>query len=157
MRFLAPALLGGLVAGALDIAYACIAYFALLKVPPVRIFQSIAAGVVGKEAASAGGAQTALLGGALHFAMTTVMAGFFVAVARANPWLTRAPLVWGAIYGVGLFFVMNYAVVPLSAAHGQPPPMPFYAMGLAAHVLLVGVPIALIAAHFNKESAPQQL
>jgi len=152
MRLLAPTLLGGFVAGALDIAYACIAYFAMRDVPPIRIFQSIAAGLLGGEAARDGGLNTALLGGALHFGMTTAMAGVFVLAARGLPILVRRPVLFGLLYGVGIFFVMNYVVVPNSALHGKPPEQPFYAMGIAIHALGVGLPIALIAAHFQKNS-----
>jgi hypothetical protein len=51
---------------------------------------------------------------------------------------------------------MNYIVVPLSNAPRGPsmPPIEIYLVGLAAHILLVGLPIALITrAYLNPRSA----
>lgn len=145
-------LLGGLAAGALDIIYACVHWNIAHDVAPQRILQSVAAGVLGRDAAVAGGWGTAALGLALHFAMTTIMAAFFVFVMRAAPALNRAPLLSGIVYGLGLYAVMNFLVVPFSAAGDGTIPAPqfnqFFYGGLLAHTLLVGVPIALIAKRF---------
>jgi hypothetical protein len=84
--------------------------------------------------------------------MTTIMAAFFVAVTRAIPALNRVPLLSGVIYGLGLYAVMNFIVVPFSAAGDgtiQAPELnQFFYGGLLAHTLLVGVPIAFIAKRF---------
>lgn len=145
-------LLGGLVAGALDITYACVHWNIAHDVAPRRIFQSVAAGVLGREDAVAGGWSTAALGLALHFLMTTIMAGFFVAVTQPTPALNRWPLLSGVVYGLGLYAVMNFLVVPFSAAGDGTIQAPefnqFFYGGLLAHTLLVGVPIALIAKRF---------
>ncbi|WP_135210665.1 hypothetical protein [Vitreimonas flagellata] len=146
-------LLGGLVAGALDITYACAHWNIAHDVAPQRIFQSVAAGLLGRDAAVAGGWNTAALGLALHFVMTTIMAAFFVAASRAAPALNRTPLLSGIVYGLGLYAVMNFIVVPFSAAGDGVIQAPefnqFFYGGLLAHTLLVGVPIALIAKRFE--------
>ena len=69
---LAYVLAGGLAAGALDISYAWL--FWAVKAGPTaqRIFQSVAAGLLGK-ASFAGGWPTALLGLGLHFSIATSM------------------------------------------------------------------------------------
>ncbi|HVK81193.1 MAG TPA: hypothetical protein VM915_11345 [Verrucomicrobiae bacterium] len=146
-------LLGGFVAGALDITYTCVHWNIAHDVAPQRIFQSVAAGLLGRDAAVAGGWNTAVLGLVLHFAMTTIMAAFFVLVTRAAPALNRAPLVSGVIYGLGLYAVMNFIVVPFSATGDGTIQAPefnqFFYGGLLAHTLLVGAPIALIAKRFG--------
>lgn len=151
-KALAATLLGGFVGGTLDITYACIHWSIAHDVAPMRIFQSVAAGVLGREAAVAGGWSTAMLGLALHFSMTIIMAAFFVFVARATPVLNRVPLLSGVIYGLGLYAVMNFIVVPISAAGDGTIQMPelnqFFYGGVLAHTLLVGAPIALIAKRF---------
>lgn len=145
-------LLGGLVAGALDITYACVHWNIAHDVAPQRIFQSVAAGLLGRDAAVAGGWNTAALGLALHFVMTTIMAAFFVAASRAMPALNRTPVLSGIVYGLGLYAVMNFIVVPFSAAGDGTIQMPefnqFFYGGLLAHTLLVGAPIAVIAKRF---------
>lgn len=144
--------LGGLVAGVLDITYACVHWNIAHDVAPMRIFQSVAAGLLGRDAAVAGGWNTASLGLLLHFVMATIMAAFFVAASRAAPAVNRAPLLSGTIYGLGLYAVMNFIVVPFSAAGDGTIQAPefnqFFFGGLLAHTLLLGVPIAFIAKRF---------
>ena len=118
MKPLATILICGAVAGALDISYAFIVYGQLsYHLSPVEVLQSVAAGWLGKDAASAGGAATALLGLATHFMIATVMATVFVLAATHQPSLNRNAALCGLIYGFALYLVMTYVVVPLSAAH----------------------------------------
>ena len=53
---------GGLTAGALDILYAFVFYGIRIGATPTRILQSVAGGLLGREAARAGGLKTAALG-----------------------------------------------------------------------------------------------
>lgn len=146
MRALPAILLGGAVAGALDITYACVHYGLVYDIPPTRIFQSVAAGALGREAARAGGWETASLGLALHFLLTTIMTAFFVAWTRMVPEINRWPLLSGPTYGLGLFAVMQFVVLPLSATGGGDHPQgQFLIGGLLIHAFGVGLPIALIA------------
>jgi hypothetical protein len=139
---LAACLVGGVVAGALDLIYAFAAW-GVRGVEPLRILQSIASGLLGR-AAFEGGAETGALGAALHFAMTTVMAGVFVFASKSFSFLRERAVQWGMIYGAGIFLVMNYIVVPLSRAAATNPPIELYLMNLCVHIFLVGLPIALI-------------
>jgi hypothetical protein len=59
-------LLGGLMAGILDGLDALIFYRAAFSVPPARLFQGIARGLLGDQALT-GGWKTVVLGIALHF------------------------------------------------------------------------------------------
>ena len=59
-------LAGGLIAGTLDILYAYTFWAVKSQIPAQRIFQNVAAGLVG-EASFQGGWSTAALGLALHF------------------------------------------------------------------------------------------
>ena len=135
--------IGGLVAGLLDISFAC-TYWAIARdVPAQRIFQSVASGLLGKEA-YAGGWGSAALGLGLHFFMTLAMAAAYYMASRQVPALWRRPLMFGAAYGLILYAVMNFVVVPLSRAGGSVPRNDLWTWsGIAAHVLLVGIPIAL--------------
>jgi uncharacterized membrane protein SirB2 len=141
---LAAILGGGLTAALLDITYAFVA-FGLRGAGPVRILQSIASGVLGK-AAYQGGAGAAALGALLHVGIATVMAAVYVAASRALPALNRRPWLWGPLYGIGCYVVMNYVVLPLRFG---PKPTPHIAVllgGVAIHIFGVGLPIALFAA-----------
>lgn len=138
--------LGGLVAGTLDIVYA-MAFWGVQGVPPMRILQSVAAGLLGPEAARGGGATTALLGVALHFGIAFVMAYAYYLASAKIPALTRRPIVCGMLYGLLLYVVMNYVVVPLSAAGGDSSGfnLAWVLCSIAVHVFFVGIPCALAA------------
>jgi hypothetical protein len=140
---LRAALLGGLVGGSLDILYAFISY-APMGVAPIQILHAIASGWLGK-AAYAGGIATATLGLISHMAINCVAAAMFVMASRRIDVLTRRPILSGAVFGLGMFIVMNYVVVPLSAAVVGPPRGVHYPLGLLVHMFLIGVPIALFA------------
>lgn len=130
-------------AAILDIAFA-IGFWSLQGAPAARILQSIAAGLLG-AAAYTGGVATAALGLALHIAIAGVMAWVFYLASRRWRALVRHPIIAGALYGVILYATMNWIVVPLSAAAMPPPRGLWLWCGLAAHMLLVGVPCALAA------------
>lgn len=143
-RLLLWTLLAGLAAGTLDIVFACTWWHWRAGTPPVRVLQSVAAGVLGR-ASFQGGAASAALGLALHFVIATGMAAAYVAASLVGPLLVQRPWAFGALYGIVLYGTMRYVVVPLSAA---PPPgrdPAWVAASVVAHVLLVGVPIALCA------------
>jgi hypothetical protein len=141
---LAFVLAGGLVAGTLDIVYACAFWALKLDVSAQRIFQSVAAGLLGK-ASFAGGAATAALGLALHYLIALSMSVFYYLVARRWLFLWQRPLASGAIYGLLLYLVMNFVVVPLSrAGPGSKDPL-WITLSIAVHVLLIGIPIAIFA------------
>jgi hypothetical protein len=135
---------GGLIAGTLDIAFACIYWAIKASVPAQRIFQSVAAGLLGK-ASFQGGAATAALGLALHYFIATSMSLAFYVVAVRRPALVRRPVLYGVPYGLLLYVIMNYIVVPLSAARPGPKDPLWIALGIAVHALLIGVPITLCA------------
>ena len=59
--------LGGLLIGLFDLIFAFTFYGLILGVPLLRIFQTVAGGVLGKPRAYAGGVPTFLLGIVLHF------------------------------------------------------------------------------------------
>ena len=137
-------LAGGVVAGTLDIAYACLFWGLKRGVPPLRIFQSVAAGLLG-EASFEGGKETAALGLALHYFIALSMSATYYLVARRWPLLWRRPLLCGAGYGLLLYAIMNYVVVPLSAAGGGGAKDPLWiSLSIVVHALLIGVPIALL-------------
>jgi uncharacterized membrane protein YagU involved in acid resistance len=156
MKLIRPILIGGVIAGALDILYACIHYGVALGASPARVCQSVASGILGKDAAVAGGLETAALGLGLHFMMAIMMSGFFVLLASRIAVLARYAWITGPIYGLGLYFVMNYVVVPLSnAAHNGAPEGQFLVGALFTHIVLVGLPIALIAKRYQNVHARQ--
>jgi uncharacterized membrane protein YagU involved in acid resistance len=85
------------------------------------------------------------LGLASHLFIACVFAALYVMASRRWRALIERPVLLGGVYGLAIFFVMNYVVVPLSAATVSGPKGIFYPLGLLVHIFLVGVPIALFA------------
>jgi len=139
-----PVLAGGVACGTLDLAFAFIFYGAEYGIKPMRIAQSIAAGLLGPRAFE-GGVGAAVFGVVLHYNNALLIAFAFCATAAFWSWLTRWALWTGLVYGAVVYFVMNWVVLPLSAfpMRSYPPPVEYPA--LIAHMFLVGLPVALIA------------
>src|SRR5204863_6229671 len=97
-------LIGGLVAGALDIVYAFIVFGPLsYGLTPMQVLQSVDAGWVGREVSRAGGMETALMGLGTHFMIATIMAAVFVMAALVFGVLKKNPVLWGFLYGLVLY------------------------------------------------------
>ena len=139
---LSAILLGGAVAGTLDSTYA-IGFSALRGVPPIRILQSVASGLLGAPAFS-GGLPTAALGLVLHFCIALLAAAIFYLASRAIPILTHHPVIAGLFYGFLIYAVMNLIVLPLSA-YPRKMSFPFLVLvtGLFVHMFCIGLPISL--------------
>ncbi len=169
-KWMKAIVVGGLIAGALDILYAFIVYGPLsYDLAPIQVLHSVAGGWMGREAARAGGVETALIGLGTHFMIALFMASVYVAAAARFGALVQRPVVWGFLYGIVLYGVMNYVVVPLSAASPEGrfaadfadasarlsrsfssiktnDDYPWMIWGtLFTHTALVGIPIALAA------------
>ncbi|MGH7675957.1 MAG: hypothetical protein ACREMV_11865 [Gemmatimonadales bacterium] len=135
--------LGALAVAVLD-GLDAVVFFGLRGVPPVRIFQAIASGLLGR-AAFGGGLATAGLGVALQFTIALTIVTVCVLASRRFPALARRPFVWGPLYGVVAYLTMTFVVVPLSAAVTSPPSLPVVLNGLLIHIVGVGTPSALAA------------
>ena len=123
-----------------------IVFYGLRGVPPIRILQSVASGLLGREA-YAGGVASALLGAALHLFVASVVVIVYWQASRRLRALTERPLLYGVLYGLAVYAVMNFVVIPLSAIGGgvRLPPPPALWNGIFAHVVCVGPPAAFAA------------
>ncbi len=140
------ALFGGMIAGTVDIGAAAL----INGLDPSRIQQFIAGGLLG-PAALQGGAYTMWLGLFLQWGMSILIAAIFVSAALRLRWLTARPVLAGLAYGVVVFVVMNYVVLPLSAWHrvGHFTPMSFIWNLLA--MLVFGLIVAFAARHYLRK------
>ena len=129
-------LLGGLAAGVGDSVLALVLY----PVSLVRIYQSVASGLLGRDSFQ-GGLATAALGMFLHFFIATTATFVYVVASSRLKLLLKQPVACGLAFGIAVYFFMGFVVVPLSRARAGGfawPPM-------LGHALLVGLPIALVA------------
>lgn len=135
-------LLGTLVVGSLDICEV-ILYYGFRDVPATRILQSVARGWLGTKAFS-GGIPTALLGLATHFFIAFCVVLVYYLASRRIELLRRRPVVMGMLYGLGVFLVMNYIVLPMSQAGGGKFTTVTLINQLFCHLILIGIPAAVI-------------
>jgi uncharacterized membrane protein YagU involved in acid resistance len=148
---------GGLVVGILDLLFAFTFYGLILGAKPLRIFQSVAAGLLGRAAAYEGGVKTFALGILLHFVVASCIAAVYYAASLIFPVLLRHAVISGLIYGIIAYLGMNYVVVPLSAiarSHGPIDP-PIFLTEIIGHAFLVGLPLALLARRSAKANRVQ--
>jgi uncharacterized membrane protein YagU involved in acid resistance len=143
-RCVVSILLGGFIAGTIDIGAACLISSASIPI----ILKAIAAGILGK-ASFQGGAGVAVLGLALQWAMSIVIAAIFYVISGKLLALRRHWVGAGLAYGVVIFVVMTYVVVPLSAVGHIPR---FNAARFAENILAMLL-FGLIVSYFAREQS----
>jgi hypothetical protein len=136
-------LLSGFIAGSLDMSTALLVYVAILqKTTVMRLLQSIASGVFGKEA-YAGGTTTALYGLGFHF---LIAFSFAIAYFILYPYIglfRKQRLISAFVYGIFVWCVMNLLVLPL-VMH-RPAILNWNAfLGAAILICMIGLPVSFI-------------
>jgi uncharacterized membrane protein YagU involved in acid resistance len=132
------------IAGTLDIVIA-IALYAVIqeKTTATKLLQSIASGILGKDAYS-GGLKTAVLGLGLHYCITTLFTTtYFLAASRVKPLGTRW-LIAGIGYGIFIWLVMNLIVLPVTFGRMQPMSISSVTPALLIVIGSVGIPISYL-------------
>jgi len=142
--------LAGAAVAVLDISGAYLLWGVIMKgATPMSLLQSVAEGLLGR-AAYQGGMRTAALGAVCHVVIAYAWTiGFYLAV-RGIPALRRmmrtttGVVIVGLAMGTVVHLGMQMVVLPLSRAR----PMSFgtwlYWLDLALHMVMVGLPMALI-------------
>jgi hypothetical protein len=132
---------GGFAAGVCDYVFA-LAYF---HAQWDRLARRIASGALGHEMAFSAGAWVVPLGIVAHFVVATGAAAVFVLACRRWPALLRFWLPPGLAFGVVVYFVMSWVIVPGSAiTYPAYPPRVDWG-SLVGHMFVVGLPIAAAA------------
>lgn len=139
--------------GSLDLLSA-FAFGAIKGVGPVRVLQSVAAGPFGDPLMHGTSVPVALAGLIVHYALMTAMVTVFVVAAALLPFVLRKPLLWGTLYGLGLYLVMYWIVLPLRW------PALFPRTGawdignaLFSHLICVGLPMGWVAGRTLRPAA----
>ena len=142
-------LIAGLVVGVLDISSALIIWWQR-GVGWRRGLQGLAAGLLGPDSYD-GGLVTAGVGLALHFFVAFVVVSVFYLASRKIKFLTLHPVVSGLLYGIAVYIVMYWLVLP-----GAFPTFRHRLwnelLALAIHISLIGLPCALIVRRYSQET-----
>ena len=143
---LKPIALATAVSGALDILFAMILTVTIGKGDIPKMLRGVASGPF--PGASEWGAPGAALGLVTHFTLMAIMAAVFVLAARRYPNMLTSPIKWGIIYGLITYVAMNWIVVPVRFGTPLPPKTISIVTQLFAHIVLVGIPFALVAVRY---------
>jgi len=148
-RSLAAAILAStLIAGTLDICDALV-FYGLRGTSPGLLLGVIASGLLG-PAALANPMSGALIGLAIHYFITLTWSTLFVLAASRIRALKTHAVVSGILYGVVIYAVMNFVVLPHTREVGHPAFQPVILLNaVLALVLFMGLPIAIV----NKRTA----
>jgi hypothetical protein len=134
---------GGGIAGIVDLLQACILF-------GWDIPLAIAGGLLGPGAFN-GGAGTYILGVALHFFIACSAAAAYYGASLKLGFLKEYPLVCGLFFGAAVEDFMRFVVLPLCALHAKGPyKLHDLVLGLAVHMVVVGLPISYSVRRFAK-------
>ncbi|HMD03295.1 MAG TPA: hypothetical protein VKG44_10060 [Candidatus Baltobacteraceae bacterium] len=140
---------GGLLAGVLDILFAIFVYvFVFHTNTAVGVLQYIASGVLG-SAAFSGGFGSAALGLVLHFLIAFALAAIYYFAATRVIALRMYWAPAGLVYGVLVWLVMSFVVVPISATPKAPFDASVFWTFLVGHAFFVGLPISWAVHRFT--------
>ncbi|HEX3915444.1 MAG TPA: hypothetical protein VHW71_18240 [Steroidobacteraceae bacterium] len=146
---LKSAVVAGLVAGTIDIGCAC----TINHVGPVPILRFIASGLLGAPLPHE--PWVYCLGMVLQWLMSIIIAAIFVYAATRIPALLRNWVASGIAYGVVVYFVMTFGVVPLSRARSGHVTVQSFVLNMLA-MLLFGLIVAYLALRLRSPSEPRR-
>lgn len=137
-------LLSGFIAGTLDMLSAILVYSAILhKTSALKIMQSIASGVLGKQA-YAGEITTALYGLALHYSIAFIFAiGYFFLFPRVVC-MRKHKIASGVLYGICIGALMNLVVLPLVFSQRAAITWDSFLLAVTILILMIGLPVSFI-------------
>ena len=130
-----PILVGGFIAGLLDMTSAYVTYGRMMPL-------GIAGGLIGAAARHPSAAHY-ILGLAIHYLIAFSAATAYCLVSKKLPFLREHFFVCGLVFGIVFFLFMNLVILPLSAYHAMGPyTYRGLVQGLLAHMFLIGLPIS---------------
>lgn len=136
--------ISALLAGTLDILAAFIQQYSKTGRNPLPVLTFIASGVFGRKAFEGGGEMLAL-GLIFHFLIALIFTIILFQAFRRFPALGRYRFITGIVYGVFIWAVMQFIVLPLS---NTPPLKLTLARSIPSILILIacmGLPLALLA------------
>jgi len=135
---------GGLTAATCDFIAAMLIY----HLPALTVGKAVARGWFGREKAMAGGFDVAIIGIVSHYAILMVAAAIFVFASLRFAILRRRAVIVGILFGLCIYAVMHFVVLPFSAAGPGNPQGIQLVEELLGHMFVIGLPIALWARKF---------
>ena len=135
-------LAGGFMAATFDFFAAMLIYHGTAT----GVAKAIARGWYGDDV-KPGGTTIEVVGMASHWGILLIAAAIFVLTSLRFPVLRRRAWITGPLFGVCIYIVMHYVIVPLSMVHrvNNPKQLDQFVEEFAGHMFIIGLPIALWA------------
>ena len=149
--FLWSALKSGLIVGILDAIAASLNAYLAGGITPDRVFIFVASGAFGQDA-YAGGYSMVWLGLLFHFIIALSWAFLFFAAFPNMKLLQANRILVGMVYGIFIWVMMNFAVIPLSSIVPRPFQLSGSVIMIMIHMFVIGVPISFLANSYYKVS-----
>lgn len=92
----------------------------------------------------------AVLGLALHFLIAFSAATVFYVASRKIAFMTLQPVLSGVLYGVMVYLVMYWVVIPLSEVRRSPLSISAPLIAIVTHMVCVGLPISLVIHRYSR-------
>jgi len=143
---------GGLAAGILDITAACVNAGIRAGLSPLRVFQSVASGLLGADSYK-GGVRSAALGLLIHFFIAVIACTVYFIASRKLDILRNRPIICGLLYGVIVYLFMYGIVLRLTFHRNFLTPASAVITAVLIHMFCVGLPISLAIYRFSKPSS----
>jgi len=143
-----------LLCGTLDISDALVYYGLRFHVAPARLLQNIASHLIGRSAFN-GDLRDAMLGLALHYLIAACWIAAFILAAQRVAILSRRPVLSGAAYGLLIYVVMNFCILPITRNASPFSRDPFNLLnGVFALVIFMGIFVALCNQRLAPDAQP---
>jgi hypothetical protein len=126
----------------------------ILDVTPAELFRYIASAILGEAKAISLGWPAVLLGIILHTGVSLIVTVAYFCLSRSFSAFRSHPFMMGAVFGIAVNGIMRFVVLPLTAIPRitQPHSEITVINQLFAHVLMVGIPAAVIINKFSSRS-----
>ena len=142
----------GLIVGTFDAIAASVFSYGFSGASPDRVFRYVPSGVFGKDALT-GGMSVAAWGLFFHYIVASGWTALFYFLYPKINVMSSSKYVAGIAYGLFIWLMMNFVVVPLSNV----PPSVFHftirtAVMIMIHMFIIGVPISyMVNKYYSSE------
>lgn len=138
----------GLLIGLMDGLAAALNAYISSGVMPDRVFRFIASGVFGAEAFKGTGAMI-VWGVTFHFLIALSWTALYFFMNAKFDWIRQHHLVSGVLYGVFIWAVMAYLVLPLSHTPALAKSLSGALIMIGIHIFVIGVPMSYMLSRYS--------
>jgi len=139
----------GLLAGTLDITFACISAYLSRGTTPVTVLKYVASGLFGKEA-FAGGTMMPVYGLLIHYIIAYSFTALFFWIYPSLKLLSKNVVLTAILYGIFIYVVMDLIILPFTRAPKGTFRIDKALLAAAILMVAIGLPLSIVARRFYR-------